>query len=347
MKANASAPNKIIVSGEHSVVYGSWALAVPIEVFGKRNVVRVEEINGEARLEFEGDLGKAVFYADGRNEGNGLYFPLSEGVKKVFEITGKEWDKGYRAELEWSSSPKGTGNSSSVPCALCLAIFSLLGYKPSKKELFEVTFAVDNVYHSMKSSGLDPQTVVSDNAQKYRKEFHEDGQVTFHFEDVKLELPNGSALLLIDSYREGEKANTGNMIELFAKNNGISKKPSEMSDEEREGIVKPFNKLVLEIIGECREGGNAERLGKLMEENHAMLRKSGVSSQEIEECLKICKENGAWGGKLIGGGGNGGAVIAVMEKEDLKKCEKDLKEKGFNCFEVQFAKKGPSVDKTQ
>ena len=53
----ASAPNKLHLAGEHSVVYGGKALMAPVEVGGRRMRVTLEE--GLEGFEFSGDLGTA------------------------------------------------------------------------------------------------------------------------------------------------------------------------------------------------------------------------------------------------------------------------------------------------
>ena len=43
MAITASAPNKVHLAGEHSVVYGGLALMAPVEVNGKRNRITLAE----------------------------------------------------------------------------------------------------------------------------------------------------------------------------------------------------------------------------------------------------------------------------------------------------------------
>ena len=64
--------------------------------------------------------------------------------------------------------------------------------------------------------------------------------------------------------------------------------------------------------------GDEKKLGKLMNENHALLQQLGVSHDKIDQMVNICVENGALGAKLTGAGG-GGSMIALIPNEDKVK----------------------------
>ena len=346
MRISASAPSKIHIAGEHSVVYGGLALMAPVEILGKRNRIVLEVSDGSGQFVFTGDLGTATMLPGGTMQGAEIYYGMFESVKKVFEKTSFSLSgsgKKFSATLYYSDAPKGTGNSASIPAALSAALYEYFGKTPSKEELFAAAYATDNVYHAGKSSGGDPRAVVSDKPLLFKKVFSE-GKITFDYKDAVLELPAGTALLLVDSYRSGEKGNTGVLVQTFAKNKTISKPPLEMSDEERKTITAPFDDVVKKIVEQCKPSGSAEKLASLLEENHSLLRDAGVSSEDIEECLSVAKGAGALGGKLIGAGGNGGAVIILCKNEKIASVKNALEQNKFTVYPFNFASKGASVD---
>jgi len=61
-----------------------------------------------------------------------------------------------------------------------------------------------------------------------------------------------------------------------------------------------------------------ERLGELMNENHAIQRSLGGSRDRDEELINLCLDNGAWGAKLAGAGGAGTIIALHPRPEELK-----------------------------
>jgi len=354
LKVIASAPNKIHFAGEHSVVYGGIALIAPAEINGKRNVVQLENKQGKPKIRFVGkgfgETGEATLYPNGERKGDKVWQPMLDVAQHVLNDCGKnlsELNQAIVAERFFSGAPKGTGNSASIPAAFALALYEFFDKKPTKKELFEAAFVADNAWHGGKSSGGDVQAVISNYPQKFWREFSR-GEVKPRFEDFHGTLPENTELVLADSYKGvGEKATTALQIEKFAAAHQITKKPVELTEKERKEICKPFNEIIEKMENEMRSNGNPELLGELMDENHELLRKSGVSSPEIEEVVSTSKKNGALGAKLVGAGGVGGAVIALCEKEKTRLITNALKQKGFNTWIVKFAEKGACIDNVE
>ncbi len=354
VKIIASAPNKIHVAGEHSVVYGGIALIAPVEVNGKRNVVELIAEPGQPRIEFigkgYGKTGKTVLRADGTASGDDEWKPMLEVAQHVLRDCGKnlkDLNASIKAERFFSGAPKGTGNSASIPAAFASALYAFFGKKPSKQELYDAAFIADNAWHGGKSSGGDVQAVISSHPQKFWREFTRKG-VKLHYQDFSGTLPKNTVLVLIDSFRGvGEKSTTALQIEKFAAANGITRKPFELTELERKKLCKPYNDVVKKIESEMRFDGNPEKLGEYFNENHELLKKSSVSSPDIEEAVSVSKRNGALGAKLVGAGGVGGAVIALCMQEKTRSVTNALAEKGFNSWTVKFAEKGACVDSMQ
>jgi mevalonate kinase len=62
------------------------------------------------------------------------------------------------------------------------------------------------------------------------------------------------------------------------------------------------------------ESGKPQKLGALMDENHALLQQMGVSSPELDRLVDAARQAGAWGAKLSGGG-RGGNMIALVSPQ--------------------------------
>jgi len=80
-------------------------------------------------------------------------------------------------------------------------------------------------------------------------------------------------------------------------------------------LLQAVETLILEAKN-ALESGDLDKLGSLMDQNQKYLRQVGVSSSELEEFIRIFKEEGALGAKLTGSGG-GGCVIGLF------RCKKD------------------------
>ena len=90
------------------------------------------------------------------------------------------------------------------------------------------------------------------------------------------------------------------------------------------------NFAIGEIVDEAREaieGGGVAALGPLMDENHAILAKIGVSSPLLDDLVESARTAGAVGAKLSGAG-RGGNMIALVEDDQADEVTKALKRAG-------------------
>lgn len=322
------------------MVYGGKALMAPVEIGGKRNVVTLSpsEVGGVFR--FTGDLGTA-WLENGEKKGDAIYFPVLDTALFVCRQL-REAIPAVHAQLDFSDAPKGTGSSASIPVALSLALYAYFQHVPSRQELYDAAFVGDNAYHGGKSSGGDVAAVLSNQAQLFWRVF-DNGVARPVFEAVDLHMPSGTVLLLVSSDRGAPKASTASQIEVFAHAHGVSKKPTDMSLDERKVVFTPFDAVVDKIQSFCRPDANPRALGAALDENHVLL--ESVSTAGITEAIATAKKAGALGGKLVGAGGQGGALIVLCQGREVEKVRDALQHSGFSSWPVQLARKGPSLDR--
>ncbi len=340
MKITAKAPCKVIISGEHSVIYSAPALAMAIEPFNtvtlttetKKPGITLKLKGKEVQLNEKGDV------VAGAIDWN-VYTQLVKHLVKREIIKIKEKTP-LIVEIE-SNVPKGVGASSSIAAALCIALYKHGEKTLNKETIFSDVQFVDKIAHGGNPSGIDAYTVLFGSSKLTR--VVEQSSPKWMFEKMNVTLPSGTTLIVIDTFQGGNRSGTGEMIELFARNTGLAnadgsiKQLQELTQSDKEKL-ELFAEVFKKIVKELKEDGDAALLGQAMNENHYLLALLGVSSLGIEEARKIAIDAGAFGAKLTGAGGEGGAVITLVKTSEAQNIIRKLNEKGFNAFEAKPAK---------
>jgi mevalonate kinase len=91
------------------------------------------------------------------------------------------------------------------------------------------------------------------------------------------------------------------------------------------------------------EKADWEALGKLMDENHELLKGMGVSDKELDDMADIARKNGAYGAKLSGAG-RGGVVIALTGAGAKESVTKALSSMGKQIIEAEITEEGARVN---
>lgn len=344
----ASAPTKAIIAGEHSVVYGGSAIAMPLEN-RKSCVCKIREASGGLGLiKVDDSIGTGKYFADGTFEdADGFFKAKAQLIGFILKSSGKGISgQDISLSLSKNKMPKGTGHSAATAAAIALCLYSGLGVAPSRSRLFEAIQVFEEVAHGGRPSGVDANAVISDSPQKFRREFPQGGGSKFDFESIALALPKGTALLVVNTLTKGGTfQTTDELIAKFGQSLGISRKPGELGEEERAQIIAPFDSIVEQIQGELHEGGDPEKLGKLLNANHDLLRRCGVSSEGIENAIGISLRNGALGAKLTGAGGRGGAVIVFCREGMAAKILLALGKAGMAGIRAKISSRGACLEK--
>ena len=327
----SSAPCKAILFGEHYVVYGSQALSIPIE---PRNRVEFSECMMGGGIALFSDKGQGLISGNGGYSGEQELACYSAVANEIFK---GEKIPSCTVKFLPAWNLKGVGTSSSFGAAFAAGLLNAVGKKAGARRIFLAAQAGDIVAHQGKASGIDAKTVAMGKPLLFQRRF---APPSYLVRSAKFKLPPESALLLIDTFA-GKRDSTAAMLAAFARSFGIATLPQLLPEEKRKAVRAEFTPILAAALKEK----TTEGLGKLMNDNHILLRMRGVSSPGIEKAVSCAIKHGAYGAKITGGGGEGGAVLALCGSGKLGGIsERVAAETGFKCHSVSLATKGACVD---
>jgi mevalonate kinase len=284
---HGSAAAKIILFGEHAVVYGQPAVAIPIQDVRASAAISIDASASSPIIEAKDLKVETIFGA--------VSYPDSIAhIIKAIELINEKIVKlpksGWRLTI-WSRIPigRGLGSSAAISIAIIRASTKAMMKVISPRELIKYSFELEKIHHGT-PSGID-NTVIS------------------------LEKP-----ILFRKDREPSAIHAASMFFVVG-DTGISKKTADVVAqvaEAKEKNPEQYNRIFDQIGQIARQGslalkdGDVKKIGKLMGENQILLQRINVSSPELENLIDAAKAKGALGAKLCGAG-KGGCMVAVAK----------------------------------
>jgi mevalonate kinase len=279
------APGKIILFGEHAVVYGKPAIALPImqcyttvtiqPLIHEHNIVKIQAPDV------------------------GLNCPLSDLdpdhpfalIISLVKILGKLQHLPAMQIHIHSNLPiaAGLGSGASVSVALAKALCAFFGIPFTDLEISEIAYEAEKRYHGT-PSGIDNTVIAFERGIFFQRE-----------KPVEwLELAQPINILIVNS---SEEKSTKGMVEMVR--GKFNHSPQ---------LIQPLLDQIGEIAVQARfalESGNTPLLGSLMVQNHHLLQELGVSTPGLDRMVQLAMENDALGAKLSGAGGGGNMIILM------------------------------------
>ncbi len=283
---HASAPGKIILFGEHAVVYGRPALAVP-----------VTQVHADVTVTDSPRAGTFIHAPDISLHAELASLPSDHPIAAVIHNFFFAFGVSPFPSLDISITStipvaSGLGSGAAVTVALLRALSSAVHRPLSNEQINQFAYEIEKLHHGT-PSGID-NTVIT----YARPVYFIKGQLIESF-------TVGTPFTLII-------ADTG----IFAPTKESVGDVRKLWESDKAKWEKVFDEIG-EIAQNAKariENGDWRLLGALMDANHALLQQLTVSSPELDRLVESARREGALGAKLSGGG-RGGNMIALVEKD--------------------------------
>ena len=307
MKSKASAPGKVILFGEHFVVYGVKAILCAIN---KRITVTAEKIE-ENKISIKSNIGNLVI------EPNKPISEINSPLKPFYYLANKilqtqNQSVGIKIIVE-SDIPLGVGlGSSSACCVAGAAAISRLFTEKSKEEILELAIEAEKTIFK-NTSGADCTVCTYGGIMEYKKS---DG-----FTKIKSE-PN-LHLVIANSNIKHSTESVVARVKQFKEVNKV--KFTTLCNDE--------SKLVEDVLKLFKEN-KIKELGQKIIQNQKYLETIGVSNEKLRDMIQTGQKF-SFGAKITGAGG-GGCIFALTDELNLKPTLNQFKDKNYECFSVKI-----------
>ena len=333
-----TAPGKVILFGEHAVVYDKLGIAsavdrrcfISVKSNIKNNILidskvldlkdsltekeilqlfeRVENLKKENKFDEIKEFGK-------KNKLNAPFFVIANLIKKY-------GFKPAKIIIE-TNVPKNLGSSSSVFAALALALSKFLEKDLSKEEISDFSYDGDIIAHGGTPSGIDNSIVTYGGYIQYKKS---NGIEPL---DINFKLP----LIFVDS---GEPSKTGETVPFIR----MQREENEKFVDE---ILERLNVISIQSL-DALKNQNLELIGELMLEYYLELKKLNISTDKLDKIIEIALKNKALGAKPTGGWGGGCCIILAKNQEQAKELIKIYNSNGFTSFQTKIGVEGVKIE---
>ena len=309
MKSKASAPAKVILFGEHFVVYGVKAILCAIN---KRITVTAETVE-ENKIVIKSNIGNLEL------ESGKEISKINSPLKPFYYLANKmieNQNTGIKINVE-SDIPLGVGlGSSSACCVAGAAAISGLFKKRSKEKILELAIEAEKTIFE-NTSGADCTVCTYGGIMEYDKEngFNKiESEPNFHLviANSKIEHSTKSIVEGVKEFKEKDE-----------------KTFSTLCDKE--------SKLVEDVLKLLKEN-NINELGNKITENQEYLETIGISNDKLRKMIHIGQSK-SFGAKITGAGG-GGCIYALTDESNLVKTMNQFKDENYDCFSVKIDFKG-------
>lgn len=300
---SSSFPGKIILFGEHAVVYDSHAIAIPVNEVRSRVVITplVKAAPGDVEI-IAPDIHFSAFLKTLPDTD-----PLAYAIRSSLKYIGINTPPAFSIRIK-SDIPieAGMGSGTSVSCSIAKTLSTFLGKPFPAGIVSSIAFEVEKLLHGT-PSGVD-NTVIAYGQPVYFKQG--DDKPTFLTNAARLDF------LIADT---GIKSRTSDVV-------GDVRRARQNDPSIYDRLFSRIDQIVTEAYQAIKTGQVAQ-IGSLMNENHTLLQEMNVSHPRLDAFVAEAVGNGAFGAKLSGAG-RGGNMIALVPEDKIKAVQQALQVAG-------------------
>jgi len=302
---------KVILFGEHFVVYGLPAIASAI---GSRTTATVIRVN-ESGWHLEDERPEVPGYKKEKADQQRV------SINNMLKLAAVPLDR-QGIEIRFGGDlvcASGIGASAASCAALARALSDEFSLGWDDDKVNEAAYEGEKGYHGT-PSGIDNTAATFGGLIWFQKN-PQGGPNIFR----KMKLREPTDLVIADT---GITADTAEVV-------ADVRRRREKDPLRFEQILTEYKGLVSDAE-EALNGLDLKRVGLLMNANHELLREIGVSCEEVEELVTLAREEGAFGAKLTGTG-RGGNIIALTPGKTLRETMVNaFKERGVTVWATQI-----------
>ena len=295
----SSAPAKVILLGEHAVVFGKPAIAVPVSSL--RAYATVEPSEHGLHIAAP-QLNQSIRVSVAQDTLDNALALTARLVLQHWHCDPPDITIRLHSDIPIAS---GLGSGAAVSAALARALCAALNIAADDTALNAIVYEVEKMHHGT-PSGIDNTVVVYE-------------QPVYFVRGKRLEtLTIGKPFRLL-------VADTGIPASTRVAVAGVRALYDSQQAEVQ--VMLDEIEVLVELGRKTIEHGHEERLGALMTRNHSLLQQLTVSSSELDRLVNAALDAGALGAKLSGGG-RGGNMIALITEETEHRVKAALEREG-------------------
>jgi len=305
LKSIASAPGKIILFGEHFIVYGGKAILCSID----KHITVESELTDTGKIEILSALGNAVIPRDGPMDGvDPVLRPIAFVAQKMLKEFGSS--SGMRISVA-AEFPAGVGlGSSSACCVAAAGSISGLFTKYTKEEILKLAIDAEKTIFE-NTSGADCSVCTFGGIIEY----HRHGEINRIGADPKLQFVVANSKIIHST------SEVVSRVKKYKENN-----PAIFSL-----LCRQEESLIEDALAAIHEN-DLKAVGQKMSQNQKYLDQIGVSNKTLDAMIALANQT-SFGSKITGAG-DGGCIVSLVGKEDVERTLAALA--SYECFATKI-----------